>query len=585
MAATQPVTTVTPSLHRDPRRFRWPLLAVGAVLIGLAAFLTPARLERLLLGQATGSLAWGPLLFRALLAFHGILLLLLAAFRPAAREQVLSMPEPQRVQVRAGVWFALIGLTAFALALRIYGLNSCLWFDEVITLIEFVRPPLGTIITSFHSQNQHMLYSVLANVSLRLLGETPAALRLPSVLFGITSLWALFLLGQKLIGQVPALLACTLMAVSYHHLWFSQNARGYMGLLFLATLATWLWLEAMDRSRTRWWLLYAVTIALGMWVHLTMLFVAVAHALVHFGREAVRRFRNSTTPARGPVRALIFGYGLAGTLTLQLYALSLPDFFHGAAHESVGIKSEWTNPLWVVLATAQGLRVGWASAIVVVCAAILSVAGWLKIFRRDSRAAVAMVLPGILGTATMVTLSHAMWPRFFFFSLGFVLLVVVAGSIGVAKWATRLVEPAGRQKFGLALGYGVVGALILASLGTLPRYYALPKQDFTGALAFVERNRKPDDAVVGVGIAGVAYRKYFAPHWLSAETKAEFDQVRQQHPNLWVVYTIPAQLRSLDLQFWSELQRDFRVVRVFRGTLGDGELYVCLPRSVAATTD
>src|SRR5262252_2989241 len=91
---------------------------------------------------------------------------------------------------------------------------------------------------------------------------------------------ALFLLGRKIASDVEALLACALMTVSYHHIWFSQNARGYMGLLFFTLLGTWLWLEAMDRDDFRLWASYAVCMALGFWIHMTILFVVAAHALI-----------------------------------------------------------------------------------------------------------------------------------------------------------------------------------------------------------------------------------------------------------------------------------------------------------------
>jgi len=159
----------------------------------------------------------------------------------------------------------------FAIFLRIPALNSCLWLDEVLTMARFAKPPLAWIFTSFPDQNQHMLYSLMAHGAVRLFGEQAWSLRLPSVLFGAASLWALFLLGRKIASDVEALLACALMTVSYHHIWFSQNARGYMVLLFFTLLGTWLWLEAMDRDDFRLWASYAVCMALGFWIHMTIL--------------------------------------------------------------------------------------------------------------------------------------------------------------------------------------------------------------------------------------------------------------------------------------------------------------------------
>jgi uncharacterized membrane protein len=48
----------------------------------------------------------------------------------------------------------------------------------------------------------------------------------------VASIGALYLLGRAVAGPTEALFAAALMTVAYHHVWFSQNARGYSGLLF-----------------------------------------------------------------------------------------------------------------------------------------------------------------------------------------------------------------------------------------------------------------------------------------------------------------------------------------------------------------
>jgi hypothetical protein len=121
--------------------------------------------------------------------------------------------------------------------------------------------------------------------------------------------------------------------------------------------------------------------------------------------------------------------------------------------------------------------------------------------------------------------------------------------------------------------------MILASIFTLPRYYAFPKQDFTGARDYVERHRAPGDAVVAVGLAAQAYRGYYAPSWLEVATKGELDRIRRAHRNTWLVYTIPAQLNALNPDYWADVGKEFKVVRVFHGTLNGGDVFVCLPVS------
>ena len=48
------------------------------------------------------------------------------------------------------------------------------------------------------------------------------------------------------------------MATSYHHIWFSQNARGYTMIGFFALASTWLLLKAGETRRPRDYALYTL---------------------------------------------------------------------------------------------------------------------------------------------------------------------------------------------------------------------------------------------------------------------------------------------------------------------------------------
>ena len=537
-------------------------LAIVALLFALG--LSNIRLEQAF-GREPGSLAWGPALWRALLALHGGLLLAAALRRRLPRHDQAGIP------ISPGTIWLLAGLTTLAVLLRIPNLNSSLWLDEVLTMTRFAKPPVTYILTSFPDQNQHMLYSLMAHASLRIFGEHAWTLRLPSVLFGAGSLTALFLLGRRILGVTEALLACALMTVSYHHIWFSQNARGYMGLLFFTLLATWLWLEAMERDQPRLWAGYTASVVLGLWIHMTMLFVLFVHALIFF----IVWWRSEKDMGRLGRAALAFV--LCGTITLQLYALSLPEFLRTGLSE-VSPPSEWINPLWVVAESLRSLRVGFAGSAVVVCGGVLVTVGWLDILRRNAGAAWAMILPAVIGGGSMLVLGHNLWPRFFFFSMGFGLLIVIRGATRVPEILLGLIRVSPPLK--TAAGYALATLFIVASAFTIPRAYALPKQDFTGAHAFVEHQRTPDDRVVVVGLAAHAYSEYYAPQWSVAETANELENMRQGAHRLFLVYTLPIELKAAHPDIWKIVEADFETIKIFPGTLGGGEVYVCRDRDV-----
>ena len=183
-----------------------------------------------------------------------------------------------------------------------------------------------------------------------------------------------------------------------------------------------------------------------------------------------------------------------------------------------------------------------------------------------------MVLPGVLAGGTMMALGHNLWPRFFFFCMGYAILLVIAGVMQVAFVLPRsILSKAGSSR----LGTMVVVLMIVGSAATLPRNYAYPKQDFTGARDFVEKERMPDDGVAGVGLAGVAYDILYAPHWGDAQTVEELNQALDRYPRLWLVYTLPIEVRAYHPGMWDVIKARFEKVKVFPGTLGAGEVTVC----------
>ena len=595
MTTTQTISTPAPQART--RVSATPLLALTLILAGVAALvlalaLDGAALERTLRGQTDGALAWGPALFRALLVFHGLLLLAAGARRWRTRTDAgeSSLPQPPtRDRTTATQWWLLLLLLVAATLLRLWRLDSGLWLDEILMLADFVRPPMGHIVTSFPSQNQHMFYSVLAHGLFDLFGESIRLYRLPAVAFGVGSILALFVLARRIAGTREALMASALMTLSYHHVWFSQNARGYSGLLLFATLATWLWIEALPRTQWRWWIAYAVCVALGMWLHLTMAFIPLVHGLawlVLLARSfsSTRQSTSSTDMASRwqPIAALV----LAGTLTLQLYALSLPEFLRVGLHEE-SKESSWTNPLWLITETFRGLQTGYAGvALIALTAGVIGAAlGLRSIARRNWVAAVCMVLPGILLGAMIVALRHNLWPRFFFFCAGFAIVVAVRGTSEVAG----LLSTAAKSLTGLRvasprLAMAMWTIVVASSALTLPRCYGLPKQNFGGARDYVVAQTSTDDVVVAIGLAASAYQRYYAPHWPTPRTPDELRALRDGHRSTWLLYTMPIHLQAFEPPLWEIVSRDFEVMKSFPGTLGGGDVFVCRQRSPRTAT-
>jgi mannosyltransferase len=573
--------------NQSRNRFGLPslvLCALAAILILSSIFISSDAYTRVLTGY-TRDLAWGPTLFRSLLAFHGSLLLVAGIiFRPSTRRNEPTVSTHSHATDRRTL-VAMIALTAVALALRLWQLSTGLWIDEILTLVGFVRHPLGEIVTSFPSQNQHMLYSVLARLSFDIFGESIWALRLPSVLFGIGSIWALYFLGRAILGTKEALLAATLMTFSYHHIWFSQNARGYTGLLLATLIATWAWIRTLRDQSVKWWIIYGVATIAGMLIHMTMAFVVAAHVIAYVIFAAHSKWSNDgqseVSAERRSGWTPFFVWVLSATVTLQLYALSLPEFLTVGLHEE-SRDSEWTNPLWVIRESLDNLSIGFAGISVVALGMALVILGWTSIFQRDRRVALIIALPAVMSGAFMLLLGHNLFPRFFFFSMGFGLLIVIHGAIELPKFLTNFLRSDSfNATFLNRAGVAVACLMIVASLVTIPRNYMLPKQDFVGAKAFVENQDRGSEKVVGVGLAGDMYSQYFAPEWRVTNDPQELKRL-QLNGASWLVYTLPFQIESFHPELWANIQTNYQVVQRFPGTLNGGDVVVCRYKSATS---
>ena len=556
-------------------RVSWGMAVLGTAALIVAVATSSTQIEAVL-GRAPGALSWGPALFRALLAFHGCVALWTAWF--GSRTQTIAVPR-QKNALEAWpryTWLWLSLLCVAGLALRLWQLNTSLWLDEVLTAVNYVRAPFGEILSKFPDQNQHLLNSLAAHLSVSIFGESAAAIRLPAVLFGVASIPALYILGRRVVGHRTAMAAAALMTFSYHHVWFSQNARGYSGLLLAAIVSTYFWLRAVEQGERKDWIGYTLATVFGFGVHLTMVFVTSAQFLLYL----VMIIRDPEHRA-ARLRQGMWSYILAGTLTLQLFALLLPELLTSGLQE-VSLESKWTNPLFLLTSTVANLGAGTLGLAVLAVALGVSAVGLIAIARRDRLAAFAFTLPILVAATVTLTSGHNLWPRVFYFAMGFLLLIGLEGGLVItAALASRLLP----QRFESFAQVAAATLVVLLSAATVPQNYRYPKQDFTGARDYVEQNREPGDPVVAVGLASFVYKDYYAPEWDVAEDAETLKELQQRAPSPWLIYTLPIQVETYRPDIWEIIQAEYEPVKIFPGTLqGGGEIYVCRRVTVGQPT-
>lgn len=145
-------------------------------------------------------------------------------------------------------WAYLAALSLLALAARCLHLaREPLWLDEVFTYQRIHLHSAALIADSF--ANRHMPNYFLLLQWLTPADGDPAALRLPSALFGAASVGVVFAIGRQLAGRFGAAMGALLVALAPTQVQYGQEARSYTLMLLLIAVALWgvVWLVRHPR--------------------------------------------------------------------------------------------------------------------------------------------------------------------------------------------------------------------------------------------------------------------------------------------------------------------------------------------------
>ena len=167
----------------------------------------------------------------------------------------------------------IILILILATVLRLLFSNQCFWLDEGAQMIMSAKslafqwfgrsadfhPPLFYFLIHFWLQ----------------LGRSEWLLRLPAVLFGVATVYLVYLLGKKIAGEKLGLISALFLAVAPYHIYYSQEARMYTLLAFLATASMLFLLEKK-------WLAYILATTAMIYTHYAGFFLIFAQFVFIF---------------------------------------------------------------------------------------------------------------------------------------------------------------------------------------------------------------------------------------------------------------------------------------------------------------
>jgi mannosyltransferase len=466
-------------------------------------------------------------------------------------------------------------LVVLAAALRLHGLGSQLWLDEMDAVLESIRRPAADIVTRWPATTSHVLYDLCSHASVRALGETALAVRLPAALFGVGGVIALLLFTEPVLGRRVAAVAAALMAVSYHHVFYSQNARGYTALLFFALLAS----RGLLRFRARRagraaWAGYVFACALAAYSLVLGVFVVAGHALL-VAASALTARRRGHRPAI-PVRRYAAAAATAGALIVLLYAPFAPHLLrftqrqarlpaaaesaHGGAAARLGVAADAIEGLGRGLGGRAGLAV----------AALAAAIGGALWARRDGLSLAVLVVPVVLELAALLAADVPLSPRYFALALAPLTIALAVGLVAIAdRIAGTLETPRARMAADTLLaGVVMAAALPLAS------YYRVPKQDFQGAMDRVAVLAGDGDGRIAVHYAARGICGFYRAGFQDVQALADLEAQEKKGRRLWVVTTLERFLAAEAPALHAHIQSSYRRVAVLPGTVGGAEMNI-----------
>ncbi len=325
------MTTAQPD---RPSLMTWPnvYIALGVLLVLVGIFLPQSWFnplpQREILPPPPISGLW---LLQGALVLQGVALIYIGwrrwQFRQIDPEYRLILPavtDSEPGSSRLYAWL-LMGVTLLALILRLISVNSDLWLDEITPILDYRTASAWQVWISYISSNNHLLNTLLVKLCTAFFGEQSWAIRLPAVMFGVATIPILYWFARQALSRRASLSAALLLAVSYHHIFYSQDARAYTAYVFFSLLSSLLLVKGLQEDRAEVWAFYILATILNFASILISSFVFAAQVVVGLlALVVIKRRGVSPLPM---FKRLMIVFVITGFLAFQLYAAVVPQMY------------------------------------------------------------------------------------------------------------------------------------------------------------------------------------------------------------------------------------------------------------------
>src|SRR3990172_830273 len=221
---------------------------------------------------------------------------------------------------------AIFLILLIALLLRLINISQSLWLDETISATFARDLSFFRIITQFSLSDTHppLYYLVLRAWSL-VFGFSEASLRMPSVIFGVLTVYLTYKIGKVLAGKKVGTLSALFMSTAPLHIYYSQEARMYSFSTLAVSLVVYFFLKK------KWFLLSLAILLVGMIDYLPLFILIPLWFYLIVTKD----------------KYSLFDFAKAHIPLILFFSLWLPYFFHQIKWTSIYVEqnSEWKQVL------------------------------------------------------------------------------------------------------------------------------------------------------------------------------------------------------------------------------------------------
>lgn len=152
----------------------------------------------------------------------------------------------------------LSGILSLAFVFRLISINQSLWLDEAINVLAVKNFGFFQMLTTYAQADFHPPgYFIILWVWTRLFGYSEIAVRAPSIIFSLLTVYLVYLIGKKVFSKNVGLTAALLLAVNPLHIYYSQEARMYALAAFSSAISFFIFIKLVKEEKINIYFLIA----------------------------------------------------------------------------------------------------------------------------------------------------------------------------------------------------------------------------------------------------------------------------------------------------------------------------------------